>query len=106
MSLLKQLSEQLARWDEQIEQHRGEASKLAGDARAEAEKTVAELRARAEHIKAQVEELASKDRDELTNEAKTRLEELGRLASGELGKGLENLAAFFKGKANKPGDTA
>lgn len=99
MSILKQLSDQLSNWDEQFEQRKGEAAQLLGDKKAEAEKAMAELKIKADEIRGQVEELRGKGSEDLTQEAKDKLEELGRRASGELGKGLDSLAAFFKSKA-------
>ena len=99
MSILKQLSDQLSQWDSQLEERKAEAAQLLGDKKAEAEKAMAELKQKAEEIRGQVEELRGKDTEELTNEAKARLEELGRRASGEIGKGLDALAAYFKSKS-------
>lgn len=99
MSVLKQLSEQLANWDAQLDQRKTEAAQLLGEKKAEAEKAMAELKVKADEIRAQVEELRGKNKDELTAEAKEKLEALGRRASGEIGKGLEALAGFFKSKA-------
>ncbi|MCR9145293.1 MAG: hypothetical protein NXI24_23845 [bacterium] len=99
MSILKQLSDQLSGWDEQLEQRKAEAAQLIGDKKQEAEAAMADLKVKAAEIRAQVEQLREKDSDELTAEAKAKLDELGRRASGEIGKGLDSLAAFFKSKA-------